>query len=426
MDALKAEAQKIMVEIEEFTSRSAKEMAGLVKEISSIEDANDKMVKRARCIDAEAETLAKEKEEIKLALIENDKRLERLSHKKKEMEEMMDSEMRKLMERDAEVREILGRLSSGGPLKQENTPVDVRMVEFLKKAVQKKEEDLICPICLETAKPPIFMCQDSHIICSICAPKVRTCPECRVELPTPLKRHRFAEKTSLDLDDLLQQLVELTGSDPDPEQGPQGAQATELEPLSAPQATFEHDDYTFSNCSLLHKLLITGQGEQVESRRGELDRYLLSTTCDIKYPRMTVSMIENMDLEEMTAEYEGISKATPLHLAVYFESSTTVVSTLIQAGANVDALNSDQLSPLHHASALNPAVVPVLIGAGCKVNLLDVLKLSPLYYAARWSKDQSAVAALMSAGADPHLGNSPLTDSSVSKGMKDYIRSLSK
>ena len=188
MDALKAEAQKITVEIEEFTSRSAKEMAGLVKEISSIEDANDKMVKRARCIDAEAETLAKEKEEIKLALIENDKRLERLSHKKKEMEEMMDSEMRKLMERDAEVREILGRLSSSGPLKQEKTPVDAKIVEFLKQAVEKKEEDLTCPICLETAKPPIFMCPNSHIICDACAPKVQTCPQCREKLPSPLKR----------------------------------------------------------------------------------------------------------------------------------------------------------------------------------------------------------------------------------------------
>ena len=195
MDALKAEAQKITVEIEEFTSRSAKEMAGLVKEISSIEEANDKMVKRVRCIDAEAETLAKEKEEIKLALIENDKRLETLSNKKKELEEMIDSEMRRLMERDAEVREILSRLSSGGPLKQENTPgdvkmtpVDLKMVEFLKQAVEKKEQDLTCPICLETAKPPIFMCPDSHIICSSCAPKVRTCPECRVTLPNPLKR----------------------------------------------------------------------------------------------------------------------------------------------------------------------------------------------------------------------------------------------
>ena len=147
MDALKAEAQKIMVEIEEFTSKTAKEMAGLVQEISSIEDANDKMVKRVRCIDAEAETLAKEKEEIKLALTENDKRLERLSHKKKEMEEMMDSEKRKLMERLMdEVREISSRLSSSGPQKQENTPVDAKMVEFLKQAVEKKEEDLTCPI----------------------------------------------------------------------------------------------------------------------------------------------------------------------------------------------------------------------------------------------------------------------------------------
>ena len=117
---------------------------------------------------------------------------------------------------------------------------------------------------------------------------------------------------------------------------------------------------------------------------------------------------------------------TPLHLAARFKNSTTVVSTLIQAGANVDALDSDQQSPLHLASIGNPAVVPVLIGGGCKVNLLDILKQSPLLFAARSSKDRSAVAALMSAAADPHLGNSPLTDPFVSDEMKDYMRSLSK
>ena len=57
-----------------------------------------------------------------------------------------------------------------------------------------------------------------------------------------------------------------------------------LEPLSAPQPTFKHGGYTFSNCSLLHKLLITGQGEQVVSRRRELNRDLLSSTCEIKRP----------------------------------------------------------------------------------------------------------------------------------------------
>ena len=59
----------------------------------------------------------------------------------------------------------------------------------------------------------------------------------------------------------------------------------QLEPLSAPQPTFEHvyegGRYTFSNCSLLHKLLVTGQGEQVVTRRGELNGDLLSSTCEV-------------------------------------------------------------------------------------------------------------------------------------------------
>ena len=116
---------------------------------------------------------------------------------------------------------------------------------------------------------------------------------------------------------------------------------------------------------------------------------------------------------------------TSLHLAVWFKSSAAVVSALIQAGANVDALDTDQYSPLHHASKWNPAIVPVLIGAGCKVNLLNKYQESPLLGAAL-SKDRSAIAALMAASADPHLGLSPLTDSDVSDEMKYYIRSLSK
>ena len=50
MDALRAEAQKIAKEIEEFTSRTAKEVAALVTTISTLEDDNDKMVKRVTCM----------------------------------------------------------------------------------------------------------------------------------------------------------------------------------------------------------------------------------------------------------------------------------------------------------------------------------------------------------------------------------------
>ena len=114
------------------------------------------------------------------------------------------------------------------------------------------------------------------------------------------------------------------------------------------------------------------------------------------------------------------TQVTPLHLAAEL-SPASVVSTLIQAGADVDALDSDQQSPLHLASWKNPAIVPILIGAGCKVNVLNNFKLSPLTYAAEVSEDRSAVAALMAAAADPHLG-----ESDVSDNMKDYIRSLAK
>ena len=116
---------------------------------------------------------------------------------------------------------------------------------------------------------------------------------------------------------------------------------------------------------------------------------------------------------------------TPLHLAdMEYNGTAKAFSTLVQAGANVDALDSDQQSPLHYASMWNPAAVPALIGAGCRVNLLDDWGTSPLFLAAAISQDRSAVVALMSAAADPHLGESPL--SRVSKEMKDYIRSLSK
>ena len=77
----------------------------------------------------------------------------------------------------------------------------------------------------------------------------------------------------------------------------------QLEPLSAPQPMFQHfydsegGHYKFSNCSLLHKLLITGQGEQVVSRRGELNRDLLSSTCEFKGP-IFIETFEEVTLGE--------------------------------------------------------------------------------------------------------------------------------
>ena len=120
-------------------------------------------------------------------------------------------------------------------------------------------------------------------------------------------------------------------------------------------------------------------------------------------------------------------QTTVLHLAALFNCSTELVQVLIGAGADVNAVDSSQQSPLHFASSWNPAVVPVLLEAGAKVNVLaNYQQRSPLFWAAR-SKQEASVVALMAASADPHLGNpSPLTSTSVSDEMKALIKSLSK
>ena len=118
-----------------------------------------------------------------------------------------------------------------------------------------------------------------------------------------------------------------------------------------------------------------------------------------------------------------ILQTTVLHLAARYKCSAELVKILIEAGADVDAVNSDRYSPLHYASYLNPAIVPVLLEAGAKVNVLDKYRKSPFLYAAR-NKHEASVVALMAASADPHLGESPLTSSDVSDKMKALIKSL--
>ena len=73
------------------------------------------------------------------------------------------------------------------------------LTDFLAKSIKEKEAELECPVCLETAEEPIYMCPESHLICSTCRPRVKECLLCRVVYPAPLRRHRYAERTAQDL-----------------------------------------------------------------------------------------------------------------------------------------------------------------------------------------------------------------------------------
>ena len=91
-----------------------------------------------------------------------------------------------------------------------------RLLTFLTKsilekeeAIQQKESDLECPVCLEIPTGRIFSCERQHLICSSCKPRVAQCPVCRKCYPATPIRHRYAERSVHELDKLRLERIQL-------------------------------------------------------------------------------------------------------------------------------------------------------------------------------------------------------------------------
>ena len=95
MDALSAEAQRIEEEIEEFSLRTARNVASLVTTMSDIEDESGNITKKKKLIEEQIESLLNEKKTFELLLRENKEKLEKLQAKKDEMDQMTDSKIKR-------------------------------------------------------------------------------------------------------------------------------------------------------------------------------------------------------------------------------------------------------------------------------------------------------------------------------------------
>ena len=72
---------------------------------------------------------------------------------------------------------------------------------------------------------------------------------------------------------------------------------------------------------------------------------------------------------------------TPLHHAVFMENNSVLMaSKLMDFGADVNALDTDKRTPLHHAAEANKSrIIPILIKRGAHTNLKDsIFKKTPL------------------------------------------------
>ena len=97
--------------------------------------------------------------------------------------------------------------------------VDEKLIDFMAKSIEKKEAELECPVCFEIADVPIFMCQQQHLICSSCQPKMTSCPECREPYQKPPRRHRYAERDVEELKKMKGELAKMTETKGDTEKG---------------------------------------------------------------------------------------------------------------------------------------------------------------------------------------------------------------
>ena len=70
--------------------------------------------------------------------------------------------------------------------------------------LKELEAELECPVCMDISRPPIYQCEEGHIICATCKPLLTQCPHCAKVYSNPVIRCRFAEK----LADRYFQLVE--------------------------------------------------------------------------------------------------------------------------------------------------------------------------------------------------------------------------
>ena len=76
-----------------------------------------------------------------------------------------------------------------------------RLIHYLVRSISEKEAELECPVCLRVveAGAAVFSCQQQHLLCAACRPRLTECPACREKYSQTPLRHRWAEKMAGDL-----------------------------------------------------------------------------------------------------------------------------------------------------------------------------------------------------------------------------------
>jgi len=153
-------------------------------------------------------------------------------------------------------------------------------------------------------------------------------------------------------------------------------------------------------CELIPRKYLLGYGKIGATVR--LTLFVMFIVRSAIWVKVTLLVLSSVSIIG-PAIYHGVQHKrvgednTVLHLAIFFECSRDVIRAIIQAGADVNAKNSDLNTPLHFA-VYSLDIVHLLIESGASVNEENHSQLTPLDLVTK----PGVAEALLKAGARPN------------------------
>ena len=202
-------------EIEELqvkVTNKKRELEMLNQELETYHENNKRGKKRLRDQELELNEIGKLQESLseRKKIIEKDMQEvttadKSLSHKINDREEKRQKFIEEIIALEDDLQEYAKTTKNILEKIEPEPNKEASFIEFMAKSIKEKKEALRCPVCLETASAPIFMCQQMHLICPRCRPRVSECPECRQKYKGH-QRHRYAERDAEELSKLQDEL----------------------------------------------------------------------------------------------------------------------------------------------------------------------------------------------------------------------------
>lgn len=154
----------------------------------------------------------------------------------------------------------------------------------------------------------------------------------------------------------------------------------------------------------LRRLLAAGGRIDVSDSRGNTPLHSLAAVVQAEQSGHRADMAQLLIGRGLAVDGRNTHSETPLHLAVIGEDAT-LVKALLDAGANLSALDNVGRSALHRAAWWGHVPnLKLLIAAGAKLDAQDAAGNTPLHLA--WRADKEEAAHLLERfGADRQLAN---------------------